>query len=380
MYNKKLVFAAACLGMLLFGIVLTSLGSILPVITERFHMDQLTAGSLVSILPFGVLAGSLIFGPIVDKYGYKFVLITCIILVLFGLQGLNANEFYLLQLGIFLIGFGGGVINGGTNALVADISDEKGANLSLLGVFFGIGALGLPSLLSIFPGLQSTIINAVGIFMSLPLIFILAVRFPAPKNPQGFPLMESGKLLKSPVLYLLSFVLFFESGMEGMVSNWTTTFISKTLVEKSELALVVLSSHIAGLTVARLILGWVLKKVSPVKVLYASIGIIILSAVIIILSNNINLSIIGFALLGAGFAAGFPITLGFVGENFPKLSGTAFSIALVIALVGNMLINYIMGAVSYYTHISNMPLVLGICAILMLVLISFYSKKYITKS
>ena len=38
---------------------------------------------------------------------------------------------------MFLFGLGGGAINGATSALVSDISEkEKGANLSLLGVFF----------------------------------------------------------------------------------------------------------------------------------------------------------------------------------------------------------------------------------------------------
>jgi MFS transporter, FHS family, glucose/mannose:H+ symporter len=56
-----------------------------------------------------------------------------------------AEAFPLIQAAFFLIGFGGGVINGGTNALVADISTgEKGAKLSLLGVFYGAGALGFP--------------------------------------------------------------------------------------------------------------------------------------------------------------------------------------------------------------------------------------------
>jgi hypothetical protein len=56
----------------------------------------------------------------------------------------------LLRFCAFLIGFGGGAVNGATNALVADISDKyKGANLSLLGVFFGIGALGMPLVLGI---------------------------------------------------------------------------------------------------------------------------------------------------------------------------------------------------------------------------------------
>ncbi len=159
MYNKKLVFSAACLGMLLFGIVLISLGSILPSITIKFELDEISIGTLASILPFGILAGSLVFGPIVDRYGYKNLLIICSLMVLAGLEGIAyAESLFVLQISMLLIGFGGGVINGGTNALVSDISTkDKGASLSYLGVFFGIGALGMPAIL----GLLSRIIFSV---------------------------------------------------------------------------------------------------------------------------------------------------------------------------------------------------------------------------
>jgi len=151
MYKHNLVFAAACIGLLLFGIVLISLGSLLPSLTKKFLMDEISAGSLATLLPFGILAGSIIFGPIVDRYGHKGLLIICSLLVLLGLEGIAfADSFFILQASIFIIGFGGGVLNGGTNALVADISSEgKGANLSLLGVFFGVGALGMPAVLGI---------------------------------------------------------------------------------------------------------------------------------------------------------------------------------------------------------------------------------------
>ena len=63
MYNRNLVFAAACLGMLLFGIVFLSLGSVNNMLAERFHLDDNGIGTLTALLPFGILAGSLIFGP-----------------------------------------------------------------------------------------------------------------------------------------------------------------------------------------------------------------------------------------------------------------------------------------------------------------------------
>ena len=75
MYNKKIVFWAACLGMLLFGMVLLSLGTINTFLTQKYALDEITVGSLAALLPLGILVGSIIFGPIVDRYGYKFLIV-----------------------------------------------------------------------------------------------------------------------------------------------------------------------------------------------------------------------------------------------------------------------------------------------------------------
>ncbi len=146
MYKRNQVFAAACIGLLLFGIILITLGSILPSLKEKFGLNEIVSGKLVSLLPIGIIAGSLVFGPIVDRYGYKIMFIITTLLMTTAFEGLAfANSFLLLQVSIFVLGFGGGIINGATNAVVADISTkDKEAHLSLLGVFFGIGALGMP--------------------------------------------------------------------------------------------------------------------------------------------------------------------------------------------------------------------------------------------
>jgi MFS family permease len=140
MYRKNLVFAATCLGMLLFGVVFLSLGTISVFIQEKFRMDEIRVASLASSLPIGMLAGSLLFGPIVDRYGYKILLIICTVLIVLALESVAfAPSIAMLQASFFFIGLGGGVINGGTNALAADITSEgKGAKLSLLGVFYGL--------------------------------------------------------------------------------------------------------------------------------------------------------------------------------------------------------------------------------------------------
>ena len=152
--RRGVLFTVACLGMLAFGIVLTTLGSVLPSLVERFGIDKSAAGALFVIMSFGILVGSVVFGPIVDLRGYKRVLVVAAAFKEFGLAGIAyAPSLSWLRVAIVLVGLGGGEINGGTNALVADVSaGERSAGLSLLGVFFGVGAVGVPFALALLLG------------------------------------------------------------------------------------------------------------------------------------------------------------------------------------------------------------------------------------
>ena len=104
---------------------------------------------------------------------------------------------------------------------------------------------------------------------------------------------------------------------------------------------------VAGLTVARMLQIVLFKKIQPAKVLPYSL---ILTAT-------------GFALLTAapGFiraAAGmavilsstYPVILSILGTRYPSLSGTAFGIALAIALIGQTAMNGLMGMVFTYDN------------------------------
>jgi MFS family permease len=125
-YNQRLIFTAACVGMLLFGVSLISLGTILPGITATFALDEKMTGSLVTLLPIGLLTGSLIFGPVVDRYGYKYLMIICSLMIFLGLEGIAyGKSIFLIRISVFFIGSGGGALNGATNALVNGILRDR---------------------------------------------------------------------------------------------------------------------------------------------------------------------------------------------------------------------------------------------------------------
>ena len=63
-------------------------------------------------------------------------------------------------------------------------------------------------------------------------------------------------------------------------------------------------------------------------------------------AGSFTLAIIALVLVGAGLAGGFPIMLGIVGNLYRDIAGTAFSFILVIALLGNILVNYAMAIIA----------------------------------
>jgi MFS transporter, FHS family, glucose/mannose:H+ symporter len=384
MYRKNLVFAAACAGMLLFGIVFLSLGSVNNMLAERFQLDDNAIGTLTALLPFGILAGSLVFGPVVDRFGFKWMLVLCALLVGAGLEGMAfAGSKGWIQLFVFLIGFGGGVLNGATNALAADVSEgERSAKLSLLGVFFGMGALTMPSTLALLSRHFSltTIVATIGACVLIPVACYLLIAFPPPKQrAEKLSLTRSFSLLKDPIFLFAGLALAIQSGMEGMSNDWMTRFFKKvTLVGeqaeewKTQLGLVAVTG---AMVLARLVLSGLLKKVRSQVVLFVSIVVTAAGALLLMFASAYGVSLAAAFLIGAGLAAAFPVVLSYIGDLYPTQSGAAFSTIFFVALLGNMTINKSFGALAKNHGVRQYTWVMLGCLTLSAILLGFVVKQ-----
>src|SRR2546430_13906866 len=84
--SKGRLIATAALSMAAFGVVMTCLGASLQTVIARFGIDKAQAGALLSLLSFWILAGSVVFGPIVDRRGYRGMLILSFVAIIAGLE------------------------------------------------------------------------------------------------------------------------------------------------------------------------------------------------------------------------------------------------------------------------------------------------------
>ncbi|MBO5268401.1 MAG: MFS transporter [Muribaculaceae bacterium] len=375
-FNTTVVFIAACIGMCFFGISMITLGSVLPWLSGRFALTSGETTGLVTSLPIGIMAGSLVFGPIVDRFGHKLLLIISCVLVLLGVLGVAyAGTVALLSPAVFFIGLGGGVLNGETNALVTEIYDgnRRNSRLSLLGVFYGLGALTIPVMLRRLEESFSVeaILGGISVVMAAGIIYCVAVRFPAPKQPQGFPLKEVGRIITNPLLLILSAVLFFQSGVEGVTNNWTTSFLGAA-GQSEATALQALTWMLIGLTAARLVQTWLFSRVNSVSVLVVSLIATAAGFCLLAFTASPVMIYVAMTIIGAGLASTFPVILGILGSRFASLSGTAFSIALVIALCGQTTLNYTTGLISGAGAIASFPWLMVASVAAMLLLFGLY--------
>lgn len=367
-YSTKLVFMAACVGMSFFGVTMLSLGPILGPLNAVVE----GANALPSTMSIGIIIGTILFGPIVDKFGYKSLLILASICALAGVQGLaNFADIKWLHCSIFSLGFGGGILNGLTNALVSDIYDDKkrGGRLGLLGAFYCVGAL-LWTLLNYFIPDFRIPLGAMSIVMVLFIVAFFFIAFPQAKPQGSVSVKKSLGLLKYPALLLFAVVLFFQCAFEGTSGNFTVQYLNHMGGMDNATATLAMTCYTIGMMGGRLPLGRIMGKLKELGTLYLYLSVAFAGVILFYaFADSVVAAYVAMALIGFGAGATFPVVLNFIGGAFKDLSGTAFSIALFIGLCGQSIGNSFMGMQFDSMGYIALPITLIACVVVMVVLV-----------
>lgn len=336
MYNKPLVFTAACAGMAFFGVTMLSLGPILNALKEIEG-----AAILSPLLTVGIILGTIVFGPVVDRFGYKWLLIIGSIFTLVGVLGfIMFHEIEILYASIILLGFGGGILNGETNALVSDMYDDKrrGIMLSMLGACYCVGAL-LWTLFNAIIGNHIYVLYGVAIFMVVCIMFFCCITFPKAKSKESVSAKQIIGLLKYPALIVLALVLFFQSGFEGISGDFTVSFLAENTQMGEELALFSMTVFSIGMLIGRFVLSVLMARMRDLMVFFIYLSIALVGTILLNFASGDSAVVTAYtamALIGFGIGATYPVILNYIGAAFKQLSGSAFSIALFIALFGGI--------------------------------------------
>ena len=367
-YSTSKVFVAACAGMAFFGVTMLSLAPILGPLNESVQ----GANALPSTMSIGIIIGTILFGPVVDKFGYKWLLIAASLSALAGIQGLACfQEIGLLHTSIAMLGLGGGILNGLTNALVSDIyeDDKRGGRLGILGACYCLGAL-LWTLLNYFIPDYRLPLNTMSVIMLLCILFFCFISFPQAKGQESVSFGKTLGLLKYPALIMFAVVLFFQSGFEGVSGSFTVSYLDKTYGMDNAMATLSMTWFTVGMLAGRLLLGIITKYLKDLGTLYLYLSVALIGVALFYLNGEqITMVYVAMILIGFGVGATFPVVLNYIGSTFRSQSGTAFSIALFIALCGQSVMNRLAGWAFDSHHYNGFLLILVTALVCIMVLV-----------
>ena len=337
--QQRRLFAAASAGIFAFGVVMGFLGPLFPF--PKFQAliagDSSRQGNLSSILVAGILLATPFVGPIIDRFGNKLVLIASMAIVAASLLGFaylaTYQEAWIASLAL---GFGGGGLNISSNALTADVfGDRRGPYLNYLGIFFGIGALFVPTLVLVgsrFVSLTAIILCS----MALPALFVVgfsAIVFPPAHHARGFVIRDALQVARYPGVMLFASLLAFESGAEATLQMWNPTF-AHFLGASSTNSSWAAAAYLGCVMLGRVLAGRLLRNMRNLQLLLIAGIFGIVACLLLAFAPNLSVLVVASALVGLGTATIYPTTLAVAGDRYQRFAATVFSLIFTVALVG----------------------------------------------
>jgi fucose permease len=343
-----LIFAAI-LAFFIYGTIAAMLGTILPDLSDRFHLSPSQNGTIAFAQALGLILASLAVGPLVDNEGKKLGLIlglSLISIVLFALP--RSPGFRTIILLLFLLGAGGGTIVTAANALVSDVSEtHRSSALNLVNLFFGLGALATPFVAAnLFKRNWVRLCYTIASLTVVILAIHAFTKMPGPTGTGRFLFADTASLLSHPLLFLIGFFLFLYITCEVGIWNWLPRFlIAQGIPEPRALNILSLGFGL-GLLIGRAAILPVLVHVPAITVtLVASVAMAV-TTFLVLRKNSPPVAALLVFLAGLSMAPVFPTTLAIVGDAFPRMSGTAIGFVVTCGWTGLAVSSQVIGAIA----------------------------------
>lgn len=379
--DKKYVINCCFFVFAVNGLFSLILGSLLPLISNEYGLNNTLSGALLSAHQVGNLASGFIAGIIPLYLGRrKSIMFLCSFVAIgFFITIITGNPVMLI-LGFLFTGLSRGSISNFNNAVVNEVSDSSPSALNLLHSVFAVGALVAPFLV-IF---CTYIAGDIGWKLSVSVIIILAVisifLFSKMNIDDNAKKKEKVKIsyefLKNKQFWAVAGILFFYLCAEASINGWIVKyFIDENIMTKEYAQMLASLLWVAVLT-GRLICAYIGDRVSKkVLLIFTSIGTAVFY---LILLSTRSLPHITAAVLGLGFSmAGiYPTTISSVGNTI-KSYPMAIGVLLMLGGTGAILMPVITGALSdaYGIFAGMSAIVFAIVLMIICVLLKVSNKK-----
>ncbi|KPV42294.1 MFS transporter [Alicyclobacillus ferrooxydans] len=371
------------------------LGAIMPELLVHYHTNYTSGGILALLGSVGFIIGVPITASCMRRFRYQFVLSGAALAVAIAQIGLLClPSFPLLGVLIVINGMGAASLETAVASYIMEqFEGRRAIFMSRLEVAFGVGALALPTLASLFIALHVWRLASLLIAM---IAFVLTAFWQAvsyalqpehtssdggPRDARtAAPPIFKSMLLKYGVLLLFLLMILIYVGVEGSLNSFLPSIFNVYLKTQPYLASLSSAVFWGSMVLGRLAIGWIVRRISYERYL---LGSIVLGSVFflgLILSNTAWLSYLAIFGLGLSLSAVYSITMVYANHTFPGMERTVTSSVTAFAGVGGAVFPFAIGyAMDHFLPKQVLYMILGSILVLLCSFLVIYTSLYIIR-
>jgi fucose permease len=336
-------------GFVVFGALFTIIGAALPQIIRTFHWSYTITGVVLAASAIGYFLSTFICGFLVQRFSPKAVLVTGLMICALSMAFFVRWPSPWLNLALnFAIGLGQGTIEVVTNLEVIHMEKRGQSRLmNLMHAAFSMGAIVGPASVGIVLGMGSRgtiVFSAAAVMLALMALFFGIAKFPrlAQENEHGQ--REGLRLLRRPILLILTLFLLLYVGAELGVSTWVSEYFVKVLSTTASTGAFAVSLFWIGIFSGRLGASLAYKGTRQEYILLSLTLLAALALGFVLLVSSTVAVAVGVFLAGLGLSALYPLVMAMVGRYFK--SGFAVGTAATGGALGSFTFPFLMAVLA----------------------------------
>lgn len=336
--------------MFVFGTLTGLPGALLtlPDVVEGFGLTLADRGTLIASLFAGLLAGSVLSGPVTAAMGTRRAFVASAVLLALSLPlialatGLGTVAAAFAAAGVAAAG-----LNTTSNVLVSDAYPrERGHRLSIVSVAVAAGGLAMPVAAGATAGRLSWTVLVFGASAVAAMMAVATFGLHAPASAQGAPVRPADvrAMCRQPGFGAIALLVLLGAGSDVTMAGWTSTYLLGQGFAPQAAAWT-LSSYWFGLIAGRVALSRFLDRDKLGAVAVASAACALLTLALALASSPVLLAVTPF-FVAISVSPLVPTALAVAGERNPGNAGMVFGLMVTAAQIGAMAMPSLVGVLA----------------------------------
>ena len=373
-----LLLAVIYLSFISLGLPDALLGAAWPSMYPLFGVPVSCAGIVSMIISMGTITSSLFSDRLTRALGPGKVTAISVGITAVALLGFSrCTAFWQLCLWAIPYGLGAGSVDASLNNYVA--LHYASRHMSWLHCMWGIGAAAGPYIMGYaLTGGQGWDAGYRYIaFLQIALTAILLLSLPLWKKRPDARDSSGGrsKALSLPQIFRIPgakevlITFFCYCALEQTAGLWASSYLVLFRRIPSDTAATYASLFYTGITVGRLISGFLTIKLNDVRMIRLGEGILALGIAALLIPGGKLLALAGLILVGLGCAPVYPCIIHSTPEHFgPENSQALIGVQMACAYTGSLLMPPVFGLIANHISAALLPAFLGLLLLLMAVM------------